>query len=42
MGNSEPERLTCRIMAEQIVDMLRIGKLNANNTWNGAEEGEHR
>jgi hypothetical protein len=41
MDNGEPERLTCRILAEQIVGTLRIGKLKANSTWGGAKEGEH-
>ena len=40
MVSAEPERLTCRIMAEQIAGMPRIGKLKANSTW-VAKEGEH-
>jgi len=41
MGSGEIERLTCRIMAEQIVGTPHIGKLKANSTWSGGKEGEH-
>ena len=41
MDNGADETNTSRNMAEQIVGTLRIGKLKANSTWDGAGEGEH-